>query len=343
MALGAIFLLGIVLFIALGVVFTVAFSKEIKSEFAKMNSAETSDYTADADGLKEVWSSDYKIPDDLGDDAVIPKAVRIPLTGMIDLADDGRGILRSESTTASTLRAIRRATEDPTVDAILLEVDSGGGGITASDILYHALVQFKESNSSRRIIVLMGDMAASGAYYASLPADRIIAHPTTVTGSIGVIMSSVSVYRLADKLGIADESITSGPNKAILNPMRELTEEQRALLQGTVDELYARFAGLVSLHRKIPMEKVKTIADGRIYTAKQALDLQLIDSIGYLDDARAAVYEALGNPANGVEFCSYEHKNSLRDIFTSPDFWGAAISRAIPAAEAAPAQRIQLR
>ena len=292
-------------------------------------------FTGDAAGLREVAINDYIPPDakDTSATAHLAKAIRIPLVGTIDLDSDRFG---EEGDTATALRSIRRATEDDTVDAILLLVDSGGGGITASDILYEALLTFRESREDRRIVVLMGDMACSGAYYASLPADRIIAHPTTITGSIGVILQSINAYRLAERLGIVDDSIESGANKGILNPLRELTPEQRALLQGTVDELHARFTSLVAKHPDIPPAEVSALADGRIYTARQALDLKLIDGLGYLADAEEVV-EKLLDTDNGVTFYEYEHKLSLRDLLATPSFWGAALQRALPAAfEAVP-------
>ena len=317
-------------------------------------SDEDADFTGDASGLREVFvatvspaaeesdkSSGDEAAQDSADDKGSPsaagdekelvlKAVRIPLTGTIDLAGGDFG---EEGETETALRSIRRATEDPDVDAILLLVDSGGGGITASDILYNALREFRRSDPNRRIVVLMGDMACSGAYYASLPADRILAHPTTITGSIGVILPSYNVRQLADKLGIADVSIQSGENKSILNPMRDLTDAQRAMLQETVDELHARFTSLVVLHRGLPAERVKALADGRIYTARQALGHKLIDDIGYLEDAEDAVVALLGGK-HKVEFYEYEHKLSLRDLFATPSFWGAVLQRAIPAAAA---------
>ena len=304
-------------------------SMRTKDLFGGDKDDEDSGFTGDASGLREVVLNDYIPADakDTSDKAHLAKAIRIPLVGTIDLDSDGFG---EEGDTATALRSIRRATEDDSVDAILLLVDSGGGGITASDILYDALLGFRESREDRRIVVLMGDMACSGAYYASLPADRIIAHPTTTTGSIGVILQSINAYRLAERLGIVDESIESGANKGILNPLRELTPEQRALLQGTVDELHARFTSLVAKHRGIPPDAVSALADGRIYTASQALNLKLIDELGYLADAEAAVEELLDTD-NGVTFYEYEHKLSLRDLLATPSFWGAAIQRALPA------------
>lgn len=310
---------------------------------------EDADFSGDAAGLREVLvdsrapatapaeekEEEGKTEKDTAppaskDEDVVYKAVRIPLVGTIDLADDGFG---EEGNAATALRSIRRATEDPSVDAILLLVDSGGGGITASDILYNALREFRLSDEGRRVVVLMGDMACSGAYYASLPADRILAHPTSITGSIGVILPSYNVRQLADRLGIADNSIQSGANKSMLNPMRDLTDEQRTMLQETVDELHSRFTSLVVLHRGLSAERVKALADGRIYTARQALQHKLVDDIGYLQDAEDAVVALLGND-HEVDFYEYEHKLSLRDLFATPSFWGSVLQHAVPAAAA---------
>lgn len=344
MAVGAMTLLFFGLGFLVSLVAGSMLSKEISKE-VKLATSDDDDFTADASGLRETPVCDYGVPDEPGDDETPLRVARIPLTGTINLSGEESGFMGVSHSTATTLRSIRRATEDASVDAILLTVDSGGGGITDSDILYHALRRFKEADAldGRKVVVLMGDLAASGAYYASLPADRILAHPTTITGSIGVIMPAYNVRQLTDKLGIVSDSIQSGANKDILNPMKDLTDEQRAMLQATVDELYGRFAGLVAEHRNIPLEDVRKIADGRIYTARQALELRLIDEIGYGEDAEKAVYELLGSPAAGLEIFEYERKSSLRDLLSSPDFWGAALSRAVPSVEAPDARRVQAR
>ena len=128
--------------------------------------------------LTEIWSAGH------GD----VKVVRIPLRGTIFLGDDGSWSRGSTDGANTALRSIRRATLDPEIMGILLEIDSGGGGITASDILYNAILRFKQADTNRIVVAHMGDIAASGAYYISLAADRILAHPTTITGSIGVIL-----------------------------------------------------------------------------------------------------------------------------------------------------------
>ncbi len=299
------------------------FEKGLKDGLSGKDVSESDlDFTADASGLKEIWISG-------GDTDEGCKVARIPLQGTISMGKRS-GFGSMETGAAFTLRAIRRATQDPDVCGILLMVDSGGGGITASDILYDALKEFKKSDPHRKIVVLMEDTAASGAYYASLAADKILAHPTTLTGSIGVILPSFNVHELAGKIGVSDSSITSGSNKDMLNPMKEETPEQRAILQGTVDELYERFAGLVAENRGIPLDEVKKIADGRVYTAKQALDLKLIDGIGYLRDAEAEMKAQLDPKEGDIEYVAYEEVLSFKDLFSSSDFWGAALGHALP-------------
>lgn len=237
------------------------------------------------------------------------KAVRIPLTGMIML-DDYSPFQTGNA--VSALRSIRRATCDPNVAAILLEVNSGGGGITASDILYQALKTFKQADKKRVVITLMGDVAASGAYYIALASDAIIAHPTTMTGSIGVIMQSYNIQGLAEKIGIRDMTIKSGKNKDLLNPFRAENPEQIALLQTMIDEMYGRFISLVSENRKIPIGTVKPLADGRIFTAKQALEKKLIDGIGYYADAQSLMEQKLGA---AVRVYRYKESYSFSDLF----------------------------
>ncbi|MCL1857300.1 MAG: signal peptide peptidase SppA [Kiritimatiellaeota bacterium] len=272
--------------------------------------------------LNEVWSTGP-----LESEAV---AVRIPLRGMIAL---GGTSWRTQEDGASdiALLAIRRATLTQNVKAILLEVDSGGGGITASDILYNALLAFKASSPDRVIVVLMGDLAASGAYYVSLPADCIIAHPTTITGSIGVMMSSLNVAELAQKIGVRDLSITSGENKAILNPFTDPSPEQQKILQEIVDQMHTRFVTLFATHRNLPFDDARAIADGRIYLADQALALKMIDTIGYADDADHAVRALLGR--DDIRFIRYTQNVSFLSLLRSPSFWGRVLSSAIPSAE----------
>ena len=255
------------------------------------------------------------------------KVVRVPLRGLITLGDGGGWTSGGDDSAAAAFMAIRRATKDADVAGLLLEVDSGGGGITASDIIFQAILEFKAARKGRSVVVLMGDTAASGAYYLSLAADRIVAHSTTVTGSIGVILPSYNVRELTDRLGIKDVSLTSGANKSILNPMGEIKPEQQAMLQEIVNKLHEKFVGLVATHRMLDPEEVRPLADGRIFLAEKALELGLVDQIGYQKDAMKEVERLLGEPA---KFVRYTRRYSLRDMLTSPGFWGAALSQAVP-------------
>jgi protease-4 len=194
------------------------------------------------------------------------------------------------------IRAIRAATHDEEVRAIILEVDSPGGGITPSDEVFHALSLFKQSDEGRKVVVYMRDLAASGGYYVAMAGDWLIAQPTTVIGSIGVIMQTLNWKEFSDKIGITDTTIKSGENKDLLNPFRESNPEQIALLQQMIDLMHGRFKSIVSASRGIPEEQVDALADGRIFSADQALALTLIDQLGYWDDVVAKTAELLGEP-----------------------------------------------
>ena len=244
------------------------------------------------------------------------KVVRVPVNGMIMLDQDAW----YSGNAVEALRAIRRATRDEEVSGLLLEVDSGGGGITDSDIIYKALKNFKAADEKRVIVACMGSTAASGAYYISLAADKIIAHPTTLTGSIGVIMQSYNVKELAAKLGVSDVTIKSGANKDLLNPFQEVKPEQQALLQKVVTSMHGRFVSLVAENRALPLEVVAPLADGRVFVASEALEHKLIDGIGYFEDARRELANLL--EVEDVKVFRYEEQMGLFDLFTRKPTFG---------------------
>ncbi len=247
------------------------------------------------------------------------KVIRIPLKGLIMLGED-RGPFSSALGSADmALASIRRATHDPDVKGIILDLDSGGGGITASDILYEAVLDFKESDEDRKVVAVFGDVAASGAYYVAAAADFIVARPTSITGSIGVLMQSLNVQELARKIGVTDVTIKSGPNKDMLNPFKEMSPEQMAMLQTVVDELHSRFVGIISEGRNIPEEDVRSFSDGRVFTARKAMELGLVDKIGYWKEAENAMAEILDTGT--VKVYRYEEDFSFSKLFRADSRW----------------------
>jgi protease-4 len=194
---------------------------------------------------------------------------------------------------------LEKAAEDEQVRALVLRINSPGGTVTASDILYHEVTRFK---AQRKIPVVASilDVGASGGYYVALAADKIVAHPTTVTGSIGVLMLTVNSSGLLEKIGVSASYITSGPRKDMGSPFRALSPDERRIFQELIDGLYGRFVALVARERRLPEPKVRAFADGRVYTASEALQLGLVDQIGYLEDAIALAREAAGVPTAKV-------------------------------------------
>ena len=173
--------------------------------------------------------------------------------------------------------------DNDSIKGIVLRVNSPGGGVVESAEIHDKLVEIHKE-TKKPIYVSMGSMAASGGYYISAPADKIFASPETMTGSLGVIMQGINYQGLAEKYGVEFVTIKSGPYKDIMSPTREMTEEERNILQSMINNSYEGFVKVISDGRKIPIEQVKKIADGRIYDGRQAKEHHLIDGFGYLDD-----------------------------------------------------------
>jgi protease IV len=188
---------------------------------------------------------------------------------------------------------LKKAADDPKVRALVVRINSPGGTVTASDIMFRELDDFKRT-SRIPIVASMMDVAASGGYYVALAADTIVAHPTTVTGSIGVIMISLNAEGLMQKVGLAAAAIKSGERKDMGSPFRQLTPEERAIFQSVIDDLHRQFVAKLVERRRITAATAATLADGRIYTAEQALGHKLIDRIGYIPDALEAARRAAG-------------------------------------------------
>jgi protease-4 len=188
---------------------------------------------------------------------------------------------------------LQKAEDDDNVKALIVRINSPGGTITASDLIYREIESFKTRRKIPVVAVMM-DVAASGGYYAALAADSIVALPTTVTGSIGVIMLAVNAQGLMEKIGVAPLAIKSGEMKDAGSPFRPLSAQERAVFQSVIDQMYGRFVTLIARSRKIPEDRVRTFADGRIYTAEQAKALGLVDDIGYMEDVVASARNAAG-------------------------------------------------
>jgi protease-4 len=238
--------------------------------------------------------------------------VRIPVCGILTRAASSGMFGSMADPVGDVLACIQDATQDEDVMAIILEVDSPGGEVTASDVIYKALLDFKKAKKGRKVVALFGDVAASGAFYIAMAADYIVVQPTTITGSIGVLISTMNFKGLGDKLGVRDVTIKSGVNKDMLNPMKEISPEELAIIQGVVDDIYKRFVGIVAEARHLPEADVRVVADGRILTAQQALDAKLVDETGYWDDAVDKTADLLD--VKSVKVFKYEQHVSLLDF-----------------------------
>jgi protease-4 len=188
---------------------------------------------------------------------------------------------------------LKKAKDDDKVRALVLRINSPGGTVTASDIIFREVDEFRR-RAKIPVVAIMMDVAASGGYYVALAADTIVAHPTTVTGSIGTIMISVNARDLLDKIGLSPTTIKSGEHKDMGSPFRALTPEERTIFQSIIDDLQRQFVSKLIDRRRMPADTARALADGRVYTAHQALQHKLVDRIGYMSDAIALARSAAG-------------------------------------------------
>lgn len=219
------------------------------------------------------------------------KVVRIGLSGVIMHGGEQRLFGSGPDMVESILTQILAAKNDPDVRAILLEVNSPGGAVTPSDEIYTALQQFKQSRKGRKVVVFIRGLGASGAYYASMAGDYIMAEPTAIVGSVGVIMQTVNIKELGDKIGLKAVTIASGKNKDMLNPLEAVNPQHVAMMQGLVNSMQDRFASIVMASRGLSSRK---LLDGRVFTAQKALNDHFIDGIGYWLEAVNQLKTMLG-------------------------------------------------
>ena len=215
----------------------------------------------------------------------IAKIAMIDVSGM--MVDQYQGSLLTEGEHPVSLLAeqLDRAAHDPAVQAIVVRINSPGGTVTAANLMHQQVLDFKARTGKPAIAVMM-DVAASGGYLLATACDHIIAHDSTITGSIGVIMQTINFAGTMRKLGIGADAIKSGPYKDAGSPLREMTDNERQLFQVIIDQMRDMFVQNVANGRpNMTIDQVRAAADGRVYLASQALDLGLIDQIGTLDDA----------------------------------------------------------
>ena len=259
------------------------------------------------------------------------KILIIPVEGIISNRADFNLIAEHPGMLENIISQLHCAEKDDQIKAVLLKIDSPGGLVTASDILYNEIVKFKR-RTGKTVVVSMMDFATSGAYMISLPADMITAHPTTVTGSIGVIFMSPQISGLMKKIGVSVVVSKSGKNKDMGSPFRQSSPEEKELFQNIIDSLKERFISLVKKHRNIDKNSMKQISTAQIFLAEDALKLGLIDKICFLDgalseckglanlpeDARIVIYRRKYYPNDNIYNTSHSQyrgaKTSLIDI-----------------------------
>ncbi len=248
-----------------------------------------------------------------------PKILLLDIEGMISEAAEARGFLtpRGESTVSRVREQLDRAREDSGVRALLIRINSPGGTATASDVVYRELLDFKRERGVPVVAQLMG-LATSGGYYVAMASDRLFAHPTTVTGSIGVRFSGVNVSGLMEKLGIEDQTLTAGEHKDAGSPLRPMTGEERAQIQSILDDLHDRFKAVVAAGRSaLDAQQIEALADGRVFSAVQAEANGLVDGIGYLQDAIAETERRAGLESSRV--VTYHRPTEWRqNLYTRP-------------------------
>ncbi|MHC4415858.1 MAG: signal peptide peptidase SppA [Planctomycetota bacterium] len=260
-----------------------------------------------------------------------PKIALIDVTGLIVDAERAALPTPGENPVARFVESLQKAGRDRNVKAVLVRVNSPGGTVTACDVIYRELQQFKR-RTGKPVVILMGSVAASGGYYLACAGDEIIAHPTTITGSIGVIVQTFNFSEGMRKIGIKADAITSGPNKAMGSPFEPMPPEHRALLQGLVDEFYDNFlAVVVERHADLSAENLEWITDGRVVTGRKAVEVGLADRLGSLPEA----FEAAKARARVARARLIKYHRPL-------EYVGSAYARTPPAAASGQVNLLQL-
>ena len=239
------------------------------------------------------------------------KVVMIDVSGLISTTVEAGPLAREKDLVTQVYGRLERAARDPLVRAVILRLDTPGGEVTASDIIYHEVLEFKE-RTRLPVVGLMMATTASGGYYIAMACDHLLAHPSSLTGSIGVISIFPDVHELLGKVGVRVNVIKSRDLKDAGGPFREMTEDERRVFQGIIDEYYGTFLDVVLKGRRgvLTKDELRAAADGRVFTARQALELKLIDEVGYFEDAFRKA-KALAS-VREARLVSYTHYPKIR-------------------------------
>jgi protease-4 len=245
------------------------------------------------------------------------KIIVIKINGVISTAESSWGSAIANST--SIVNQLKTAAEDNNVKAIILQLNTPGGEVTAADDIYHQIIKLK-NETGKPVISSMGALAASGGVYIAVASDYIIANKLTTTGSIGVIVQTYNYSELLKKIGVNAETYTSGKMKDLLNGARPRTEEEKTIIKDIINEVYLDFAKHVAEGRpKISLNTVlnTNLGDGRIFSGKQAYEKGLVDQLGYFEDAVAKAKKMASIPDNDYQVISYKKEISFADFFAS--------------------------
>ncbi|WHZ27016.1 MAG: signal peptide peptidase SppA, 36K type [Nitrospira sp.] len=237
----------------------------------------------------------------------------------LDLSSEDRiALIRVEGVildSQTTIGELKRFSENPSVKAIVIRIDSPGGGVVPSQEIYDAVKRIRSKNN-KAVIASMGSVAASGGYYIAAATDRIVANPGTLTGSIGVIMETANVEGLLQKIGVEGVIIKSGKYKDVGSPIRKMSADERSLLQAVMDDVHKQFIEAVAEGRSLELRAAQALADGRIFTGRQAKEAKLVDELGDLEDAIQLAAEVVGIEGE-PKVVEPRRRFSLREILDS--------------------------
>jgi protease-4 len=219
------------------------------------------------------------------------------------------GLFKGVTTPSQVKEELEKAAKDDHIKAVVLKINSPGGTVSAADVILHELQSFKAERHLPLVVCLEG-LAASGGYYVAQAGDTIMAYPTCITGSIGVIAMKFNIRGLMDKVGLDTDLVKTGAWKDFWSPFRPATPKEKEMMQQIIEEFYQDFLNVVAIGRKMSLQEIKPLADGRIFTAPQARDLKLLDKIGYLDDALKEAQALAG--IEGARIVRYHRPGTYR-------------------------------